>query len=46
MQACDIRVALKVSIADGFNELFGDFNDVLFPHCDTESQMSNIDYFQ
>lgn len=26
-----IRVALKVSVADGLDELLSDFNDVLFP---------------
>lgn len=26
------RVALKVAVADGFDELLGDFDDVLLPH--------------
>lgn len=27
------RVGLKVSIVDGFDQLFCDLNDLLFPHC-------------
>ena len=30
---CYSRVALKVSIADGFNKLLRHFDDLLFPNC-------------
>lgn len=40
------RVALKVSIADRFNELLSDFNNVLFPHCRKQKIVNNVSAWQ
>lgn len=36
------RVAFKVSVADCFNQLLGDFDNVLFPHCRTQKNGVNV----
>lgn len=41
-----LRVAFKVSVADCFDELLSDFNDVLLPHWQTQKKVINVSVSQ